>query len=168
MLIIPEGKLLLTVFTLVRSKGTSFFIDFLLSVDKSFQNKRRHFIGNDLLFILLTTPTEGYKVSWLQTVCMLNHFSCVRLFVTLWTVACQASLSIGFSRQEYWNGLPCPPPGDLPDPGIKPTSLMSPALAAGFFTTSATWGAPVINQEESIEQICDYRRQAKQLEGSPF
>ena len=65
MLIIPEGKLLLTIFTLVRSKGTSFFIDFLLSVDKSFQNKRRHFIGNDLLFILLTTPTEGYKVRWL-------------------------------------------------------------------------------------------------------
>ena len=44
-----------------------------------------------------------------------------------------------FSRQEYWNGLPCPPPGDLPDPEIKPTFLMSPALAGGFFTTSATW-----------------------------
>ena len=46
---------------------------------------------------------------------------------------------MGFSRQEYWGGLPCPPPGDLPDPGIKPESLMSPALAGGFFTTSATW-----------------------------
>ena len=47
---------------------------------------------------------------------------------TLWTVAHQAPLSIGFSRQEYWNGLPCPPPGDLPDPGIKPESSASPAL----------------------------------------
>jgi len=44
---------------------------------------------------------------------------------------------MGFSRQEYWSGLPCSPPGDLPDPGIEPTSLMSPALAGGFFTTSA-------------------------------
>ena len=55
-------------------------------------------------------------------VCMLSPFSSVRLFVTLWTVACQASLFMGFSRQEYWNGWPCPPPGDLPDPGRKPTS----------------------------------------------
>ena len=53
--------------------------------------------------------------------------------------AYQAPLSKGFSRQEYWNGLPGPPPGDLPDPGIKPASLLSPALAGGFFTTSATW-----------------------------
>ena len=51
----------------------------------------------------------------------------------------QESSSMGFSRQEYWIGLPCPPPGDLPDPGIKPASLTSPALAGGFFTTSATW-----------------------------
>ena len=49
---------------------------------------------------------------------------------------------MGFSRQEYWSGLPFPPPGDLPDPGIEPTSLMSPALAGRFFTTSATWEAP--------------------------
>ena len=50
----------------------------------------------------------------------------------------KAPLSIGFPRQEYWNGLPCLPPGDLPDPGIKPTSLKSPVLAGGFFTTSTT------------------------------
>ena len=49
------------------------------------------------------------------------------------------SLSMGFSRQEYWSGLPCPPPGDLPNPGIKLKSLMSPALGGRFFTTSATW-----------------------------
>ena len=60
---------------------------------------------------------------------------------TLWTVARQAPLSTGFSRQGYWSGLPCPPPGALPDPGIKPKSLKSPALAGGFFITSATWEA---------------------------
>ena len=54
--------------------------------------------------------------------------------VTLWTRAHQAPLSMGFSRQEYWSGLPCPLPEDLPDPGIKPMSVVSPALADGFFT----------------------------------
>ena len=61
--------------------------------------------------------------------------------MTVWTVASQVPLSMGFSRQEYWSGLPFPPPGDLPDPGIKPMSLTSPALAGGIFTTSATWEA---------------------------
>ena len=59
----------------------------------------------------------------------------VRLCATLWTVAHQAPLSMGFPRQEYLSGLPCPSPGDLPDPRIEPTSLMSPALADRFFTT---------------------------------
>ena len=58
-----------------------------------------------------------------------------------WTVAHQAPLTMGFSRQEYWNGLLLPPPGDLPDPGIEPASLTSPALAGRFFTTSTTWEA---------------------------
>ena len=53
----------------------------------------------------------------------------------LCTVACQASLSVGFSRHEYWSGLPCTPPGDLPDSGIEPMPPASPALAGGFFTT---------------------------------
>ena len=57
--------------------------------------------------------------------------------VTLWTVACPAPLSMGLPRQEHWSGLPCPPPGDLPNPGIEPASLRSPALAGGFFNTSA-------------------------------
>ena len=65
--------------------------------------------------------------------------SCVQLFVTPWSVARQAPLSLGFFRQEYWSGLLCPPPGNIPDPGILPTSLTSPALAGGFFTASATW-----------------------------
>ena len=72
---------------------------------------------------------------------MLNHFSHVRLFATLWTLALQALPSMGFCRQDYWSGLPRPLPGDLPDPGIEPASLMSLALADGFFTTSATWEA---------------------------
>ena len=63
---------------------------------------------------------------------------------TLWTVACQVPLSVGFSRQEYWSELSWPPPGDLPDSGTEPASLMSPALAGRFFTTSATWEAPHI------------------------
>ena len=74
--------------------------------------------------------------------CMPSHFSCVWLFVTIWTVSHQAPLSMGFSRQEYRSGLPCPPPGGLPNPGIKPRSLKSPALASGFFTTSGTWEVP--------------------------
>ena len=76
--------------------------------------------------------------------CLLSHFSRVQLFATLWTVAHQASLSIGFSRQGYWNGLPFPPPEDLPNPGIEPVSLMSPALVSVFFTTSATWEAMTV------------------------
>ena len=78
--------------------------------------------------------------------CVLSHFSCVQLFETLWTKAHEAPLFTGFSRQKYWNGLPCPPPGDLPDPGTETRSLMSPALAGGFFTTSATgeaWGETI-------------------------
>ena len=72
---------------------------------------------------------------------LLSRFSCVQLFVTLWIIACQVPLSMGFSRQECWSGLPCPPPGDLPDPGIEPESLMSPALAGGFFIIRPTWEA---------------------------
>ena len=73
--------------------------------------------------------------------CVLSCYSHVQLFATLWTVACQARLSMEFSRQEYWSGLPFPSPGDLPDPGMEPASLMSPALTGGFFTTTVTWEA---------------------------
>ena len=72
---------------------------------------------------------------------VLSHFSRVRFFATLWTVTRQASLSMGFSRQEHRSGLPYPPPGDLPGPGIERASLMSPAVAGVFFTTRATWEA---------------------------
>ena len=67
----------------------------------------------------------------------------VRLFSTTWTIARQAPLSMGFSWQEYWSGMPCPPPGDLPDPWIEPVSLKSPALAGRLFTTSTTWEVPL-------------------------
>ena len=72
---------------------------------------------------------------------VLSCFSRVRLFATPWAVTHQAPLSMGFSRQEYWSGLPCPPPGGLPDRGMETASLMSPALAGGFSTTSTTWEA---------------------------
>ena len=69
----------------------------------------------------LFTITKAYKQpkysstdEWIKNACMLSHFSHVQLFATLWTVAHQAPLSMGFSRQDHWSGLPCPPPGDLP------------------------------------------------------
>ena len=62
--------------------------------------------------------------------------SCIWLFATPWIMACQAPLSMEFSRQEYWSGFPFPPSGDLPNPGIKPTSLVPPVLTDGFFTTT--------------------------------
>ena len=81
----------------------------------------------------LTLAMGTYSLSLCCAV--LSHVSCVQLLVTLLTIACQAPLSMGFSRQEYWNGLPCSPPGDLPNSGTAPASLMSPALADGLFTT---------------------------------
>ena len=80
---------------------------------------------------------------YLHDVCA-QSLSCIQLFVTPWTVTCQALLSMGFSSQEYWSELPFPPPGDLPDPGIehdpgiKSVSLASPIMAGRFFTSSAT------------------------------
>ena len=85
-------------------------------------------------FYVMTIPNSLHA-------CMLGCFCHVGLFMTPWTVAHQAPLSRGFSRQEYWRGLPYPPPGDLPDPGIEPTSLRSPTLADGFFITNAIWEA---------------------------
>ena len=74
---------------------------------------------------------------------MCVHVCLCATFLTSWTVNCQASLSMGFFRQEYWIGLPVPAPGALPDPGIKPRSLASPALASRLFYHWATWEALV-------------------------
>ena len=82
---------------------------------------------------------------------MLSHFSCVHLFVTLWPIAGHAPLSIGFFRQEYWSGLPCPSPGDLPDSRIEPRSLKSPILAGGG---SLTLAPPSPTQNFDIGKIC--------------
>ena len=83
-------------------------------------------------------PLSHRETLWYM-VLLLSCLSRVRLCATPWTVAHQAPLSMGFSWQEYWNRLPCPPPVDSPNPRIEPASLRSPALAGGFFTTSAIW-----------------------------
>ena len=70
---------------------------------------------------------------------MPSHFSHVQLLTTSWTVVCQAPLTMGFSRQEHWNGLSCLPPEDFPTQGSNPHLLCLSALAGGFFTTSASW-----------------------------
>ena len=72
---------------------------------------------------------------------MLSRFSCISLFATLWTLAHQAPLFMGFSRQEYWSELPCPPPGDLPDPGIKPYLLCLLHCRRVLCVTSTAWEA---------------------------
>ena len=76
--------------------------------------------------------------------CMLSFQSCPTL-LRHWAVARQTSLSMGVSRQEYWSGFPCPPPGDLPDPGLEPMSLMSHVLAGRFFTTSSNREAQLLS-----------------------
>ena len=85
-------------------------------------------------YLLLHSNPNGH----VACTCMPSCFSHDQLFATPWTIAPQAPLSVGFSRREYWSGLPSPPSGDLPTPGIKPVSLMSPALAGRFCITSAT------------------------------
>ena len=84
---------------------------------------------------------------------VLSRFICLWLFATLWTVVCQVPLSMGFSRQEYCSGLPFPPTWDLPEPGIELLSLMSPALAGGFFTSSTTWEALTGKVKQLDEEI---------------
>ena len=85
---------------------------------------------------------DGALCSSVYFVCVLSCFSCVWLFVTPWTVASQAPLSMRLSRQEYWSGLPCPPPGHISDPGIEPKFLMSASLA-GNSLPLAVPGKPI-------------------------
>ena len=104
----------------------------------------KHFIA--ALFIIATNRKYlSVKLKYLSVdecirPCMLSCFNRIQLFLTLWTVVHHVPLSMGFSRQEYWSGLPFPSPEDLPNPGIEPVSLTSPALALAirFFTISAT------------------------------
>ena len=105
---------------------------------------------------------KGY-FSWLSPTrpfpgaIVLSHFSRVWLCATLWTAARQAPLSMGFSAQEYWSELPCLPPEDLPGLGIKPASLISPALAGGFLTINTTWKTFHCLGNYSISKLCSLR-----------
>ena len=90
-------------------------------------------VGRNVFFNVLWNFTG--VISLFHYARVLSHLSHVQLFATLWIVACQTPLSMGFSRQEYWSGLPFPSPGDLPDRLIENRSLVSPTLEGGFFTT---------------------------------
>ena len=100
------------------------------------------------------------RCKWCMRECV--HAKSLQLcptLVTLQTGAHKALLPMGYSRQEYWSGLPCPPPGDLSDPGIEPVSLMSPELAGGFFTISTTWEANIqiyYNPTQSINRYLTF------------
>ena len=101
--------------------------------------------------------SRSFVVWGLMRACTLSCFRRLQLFVTPWTIARQAPLFMGFSRQEHWARLPFPSPGRLPGPGMELASLTPPALAGGFFTTSTTWQAlqvftrPLIHFEFSSE-----------------
>ena len=94
-----------------------------------------HRVVRRLPQVLAHTSQTEHEASWISegdcASCVLSRFSCVWLCVILWTVACQSSLSMGFSKREYWSGLPCPPPRNLPEPGIKPASLTSTCIGRG-------------------------------------
>ena len=94
-----------------------------------------------------------YENQVLHRASVLSHSMCVQLCATPWTEVCKAPLSMGFSRREYWNGFPCPLPGDLPNPGMESVSPKSLALAGGFFTTSTTWEAQVLHSNWAVFTI---------------
>ena len=104
---------------------------FFIFKNSSYVGKMISSLWNELNSLAYIFPFVFWLYMW--CVCVLSCFSYVGLFVTLWTIACQAPLSMGFSRKEYWSGLLCPPSGNLSDPGIEPVFLMSPALAGSFF-----------------------------------
>ena len=97
-----------------------------------------------LLWFHSVNRNSWHRDLWWCPVCVPSHFSHVQLFATLWTAAYQAPLSMEFSRQEYWSGLPFPPPENLPNPQDWTHVSLSPALVGGFFTTGATWEALLV------------------------
>ena len=103
---------------------------------------------NDFFFFKQVNYDKVYQMH----ACML---SLVQLFVTLWAVAHQAPLSMEFSRQEYWKGLSFPPSGDLPNPGLNPSSLASPALAGRYFTNCTTWKAHQVYEKYALHVYPD-------------
>ena len=101
-----------------------------------------HFLINSVEWVCLCIRCDKLCVCVCVCARALSCFICIWPFATPWTIAHQAPLSMGFSGQEYRSGLSCPPSEGHPHPGIEPSSLMSPALAGGFFTTSTTWETP--------------------------
>ena len=99
---------------------------------------------------------QARVLEWGAVAFSVGHFSSVQFFATLWTIGARLFCPLEFSRQEYWSGLPCPPPGYLFDPEIKSKALISPALAGGFFTTSTTWEAPYVCQCLPISSSLPY------------
>jgi len=133
------------------------------------QSRTRLSDWSDLIWLLLIYDScfltiHGYMTflaildsfsKCIQSACRVSYLSCVQLFATLWTVVYQAPLSMEFSRQEHCSGLPCPPPGDLPDPGIEPACSTSSALASGFFPTSAP-GKPTFCVHNTLKEIPEW------------
>ena len=107
------------------------------------RGKRLHFSLDQTPFFFFNARILPCSV---KAACVINPFSPVRLFVTPWTLAHQAPLSMGFSRQESWRGFPCPPPGDLPNPGVEPVAPVSAALAGGF-STAEPRGKPLVKAD---------------------
>ena len=112
-------------------------VDFYLPKSKFHSLSEALWGRKSTVTFILVIPRVLFSVLW-DCVCSLSR---VRLFVTPGTVARRAPLSMGFSRQEHWSGLPCPSPGNLPHPGIKPAYLVPPALANGFFTAGTAWSS---------------------------
>ena len=117
------------IFLLLEHSEFTWSVNFILYVS----NFHIFSVRNQMMFLIFFVITNNAAINTLVHVCILSHFSCVRL--------CQDPLSMGFSRQEHWSGLPCPPPGGLSNPGREAMSLMLPALAGRFFTTSTIWEA---------------------------
>ena len=123
-----------------QSKGLSPGLPHCRWILYQLSHKRSGIILITNLLLYITGSSPSLNMPWHDLTgkgCVLSRFSCDLLFATLWTVAHQAPLSKGFSRQEYWIGLPCPPPVELPKPGIKSVSLTYTALAGEFFTPNA-------------------------------
>ena len=139
----------------VRDKGQAWSKNYQRGNEKSFQDETciiQVCLSWQCWRRGLVTQSRLLASHILLRVCLLSCFRRVWLFVTLCTIARQTRLSMGFSRQGYWSGLPCPPPGDLPNLGIKPASLTSPALAGKFFTTGTTWEAHILLHHQTTLQ----------------